>query len=89
MHPHPKKTSEYMKSIQVHDIFGPDRRVAEFGEKHGFAVLSLASHLQAIARERQIYLHGFDNSKNIGSGHWNQNGHRAVADLISAYLCNK
>jgi hypothetical protein len=44
--------------------------------------------LQAIAERERIFLHGFENTR-LGSGHWNENGHRLAAELVAADLCGR
>jgi lysophospholipase L1-like esterase len=87
---HPKR--ELREALQaklgVDDLLYPDRRLAEFGEKHGIRVLPLAPRMQRIAEERGVYLHGFENS-GMGRGHWNAEGHRLAAELIAERLCNE
>ena len=84
--PQAERTNAFIQERGILNEFTPDYRVRRFGLKHGFDVLVLAPSLQKIARERKSYLHGFGD--NLGRGHWNQNGHRAAAEIIAAYLCN-
>jgi hypothetical protein len=47
--------------------------------------LDLAPSMENYADETKVFLHGF--GKEIGNGHWNENGHRRVAELISQKMC--
>jgi len=42
--------------------------------------------LAQYAEEGKIYLHGFANTS-MGSGHWNEAGHSAAAEIIGTQLC--
>ena len=57
------------------NLFYPDFRIKALGERRGFAVLNLAPPFQAYAESHHVFLHGFSNTR-MGSGHWNENGHR-------------
>jgi hypothetical protein len=76
----------YEKRLAVDDLFYPERRITELGKRKGFAVLNLAPFMQRYADERHAYLHGFTNSW-LGSGHWNELGHRVGGELIADQIC--
>ena len=88
VHPDPELRQRMQAKLGVEDLFYPDRRLAQFGDKHGIAVLPLAPAMQKIAEERKAHLHGFANS-GLGRGHWNAEGHRVAAELIAQRLCNE
>jgi hypothetical protein len=88
VHPRRELREALQAKLGVDDLLYPDRRLAEFGQKHGIRVLPLAPQMQRIAEERGIYLHGFENS-GMGRGHWNAEGHRLAAELIAQRLCNE
>jgi lysophospholipase L1-like esterase len=88
VHPQRELREALQAKLGVDDLLYPDRRLAEFGQKHGIRVLPLAPQMQRIAEERGIYLHGFENS-GMGRGHWNAAGHRLAAELIAQGLCNE
>ena len=69
------------------DLFYPDLRLKELGTRAGFDVLNLAPAFQNYADEHHVYLHGFANTK-LGTGHWNEAGHRLAGELIASHLCN-
>jgi lysophospholipase L1-like esterase len=75
----------YEQKLGVPDLFYPDRRIKDIGERAGFPVLNLAPLLQTYAVERQVYLHGLPNGER-GMGHWNAEGHRVAAELIAPFL---
>lgn len=63
-----------------------DLRLKAFAEANGIEVIWLAETLRPIAEEQHVFLHGFGDRK--GSGHWNQAGHRAVADRLARAICD-
>ena len=73
--------------MSVPDLFYPDMRIQNLGNREGFAVLTLAPLLQVYAQEQRVFLHGFKNS-GVGRGHWNQEGHRLAGKLIAEKLCS-
>lgn len=88
VHPDAKLRDALATKLGVDDLFYPDRRLEQFGAKHGIDVLPLAPVMQRQAEERKLYFHGFSNI-GMGRGHWNADGHRAAADLIAQRLCNR
>jgi len=84
--PDPRVRDNFMKHLDVSDLFYPDRRIAALGERDGFDVLTLAEPLYRYAEAHHAFLHGFANSK-IGFGHWNAEGHRVAGELIGERLC--
>lgn len=62
-----------------------DLRLKKFAEANGIRVVWLAEGLRAVAEREKVYLHGFGMGK--GSGHWNEAGHRAVAERIGEEVC--
>ena len=49
-------------------------------------MINLVPDLQLYAERNNLYLHGFTNTS-LGSGHWNEAGHSAAAELIGTQLC--
>jgi hypothetical protein len=83
--PDPKRSAIFAKWLGVPDLFYPDRRVEKFCQKHGIPVLLLGPSFQEYAVRRQVYLHGF--GPDLGTGHWNQDGHRLAGETIARWLC--
>ena len=69
------------------DLFYPDRRLARFSEQVGLPALTLASSLADEAEQRRVFFHGF--GKALGTGHWNEEGHRAAGERIAAWLARE
>lgn len=68
------------------DLFYPDRRLRELGQKEDFPVYNLAGPIWNVAKETGRCLHGFDNAISCG-GHWNVEGSRVAGEAIADYLC--
>ena len=77
--------ANFMRIFGVTDLFYPDNRIKALGGRENFDVLTLAPEMQSYATRNNVILHGFD--KNIGSGHWNLDGHRVAGDLLAQKLC--
>jgi hypothetical protein len=75
---------EYMKRLGVSSLFYPEDRLKALGDREKIDVLNLAPLFLEVAKRNQIQLHGFGDSK--GRGHWNEDGHKLAAELISARL---
>jgi len=71
--------------LGVEDLFYAERRLRALGAREGFPVVNLAPELQRLADERKVYLHGF--GRELGNGHWNEDGHRVAGGLLAESLC--
>ena len=70
-----------MDKLGVKTLSYPDDRIKAFGEREGFDVVNLAPPMQDLVKRTGVYFHGFANTPK-GAGHWNQEGHRVVAELL-------
>lgn len=68
------------------DLFYPERRMRKMAEREGIDAVFLAEAFADYAARHKVYLHGFPNTQ-MGSGHWNEAGHRLAAALIAEKLC--
>jgi hypothetical protein len=84
--PDASKQDELRKKLGVQNLSYADTRIREFGGHNGIAVTNLGPPLSAYAETHDIYLNGFSAS-NLGTGHWNETGHRVAAEAIVADLC--
>lgn len=82
VHPDAKLREQFRAALQIEDEFYPDRRIEEFCRAQGISAITLAPKLQQIAVKEGSYFHGFRNTR-LGTGHWNQAGHKAAASLIA------
>lgn len=86
VHPDRLVQKEFMQKQKINDLFYPDNRIKNFAQLHRIDALTLAPALAKIAKEKNLYLHGFKNTK-MGKGHWNAKGHRYAGELIAQHLC--
>jgi hypothetical protein len=80
--PDPARRAEAAGRLGATDLFYPDDRLAAAGARDGYPVLVLARPLQAIAERKQLTLHGFP-GQNLGTGHWNADGHRLGGQIVA------
>lgn len=87
VHPNRLVRDKFMKNMGIKNLFYPDLRIKDLGDREGFPVLNLAQPFQVYAEKHLVCLHGFDNAEPC-SGHWNAQGHRLAGKMIAAKLCN-
>lgn len=87
VYPDPAARRNFMARVNATDLFYPDKRVKDFGEREGVTVYNLAPELQLYAEQNNVFLHGF--GENIGNGHWNIEGHRVAGEKLSQKLCEE
>ncbi len=78
----------YAATLGEKDLFYPERRMRALAQREGLDAVFLAEEAAAYATTHGIYLHGFSNTA-LGTGHWNQEGHRYAGKQIAAHLCPK
>jgi hypothetical protein len=76
------------EKLGVDDLFYVERRVEAFAKTRGTRLIPLAYEMQRLTDLERVYFHGFQNTA-MGVGHWNENGHRAAAQIIASDLCGK
>jgi len=86
VHPDKAVHEAFARRLGVEDLSYPERRITQFGERTNTRVINLVPDLQRHAERDNVYLHGFANTS-LGSGHWNEAGHSAAAELIGTRLC--
>src|SRR6266508_3811656 len=86
LHPDLDVRQAFQKRFGIDDLFYPDSRLKRFAERQGITVLTLAPSLAAYAQEHRVFLHGFSNSR-LGTGHWNEEGHRVAGEIIARWMC--
>ena len=84
VHPDPAVYDQVCKKLGVPDLDHPDRHIQGLGN---FPVLNLAEPFRQFARANHVYLHGFP--PNLGSGHWNEQGHALAGQIIAKWLCDR
>jgi hypothetical protein len=86
VHPDRRVRSEFEKRLKVNDLFYVERRIGEFAKAQGIDVIPLAYEMQRVADAKGVFFHGFRNTT-MGVGHYNENGHRATAQIVARHLC--
>lgn len=86
--PDPVLTKQLLQQQNIQDLFYADKRIQALGDRAGFPVLNLAQPFQAYAEKNKLCLHGFDNALAC-RGHWNAEGHRLAARMITEKLCER
>lgn len=81
-------TDDFRAANNLPNLFYADTRIREFGAQEGIPVYNLAGPLWDEAKATGKCLHGFDNALTCG-GHWNEDGHRVVGEILAEYLCKK
>ncbi|MDD9907954.1 MAG: SGNH/GDSL hydrolase family protein [Rhodospirillaceae bacterium] len=76
----------FAKALGVDGLDYPDQRVAALAQGAGIPAISLVEPLRAYADQHKAYLHGFENTR-LGTGHWNETGHRLAGETIARTLC--
>jgi lysophospholipase L1-like esterase len=82
--PVPEKKQAFLRQIGAKDLYYPERRLNEFGMREGIVVFNLAPAMAKLADERHVYFHSFRDK--LGTGHWNEEGHRVAGELIAPWL---
>jgi hypothetical protein len=74
----------FLQQLGAKDLYYPERRIADLGQREGIPVLNLAPSMAEEAERRQVYFHAHGDS--LGVGHWNVAGHQAAGERIAAWL---
>ena len=86
VHPDPGMRKNVLDALGMADLFYIERRMEALGVREGFPVIALGPELLKRAETQKVFFHGFENY-HVGWGHWNENGHRAAADILAPRLC--
>jgi hypothetical protein len=84
--PDAAKRAALLQKLGMPDFSYADKRIDGFAARNGIAVTNLAPALSSYATANRVYLNGFS-AANLGTGHWNETGHRLAAETIAADLC--
>jgi GDSL-like Lipase/Acylhydrolase len=85
--PSEQQRREFAERYHVEDLDYADKRVLALGEREGFHCVNATAMLRSLAESRGEYLTGFANTK-LGTGHFNEVGHEALARLLSREICS-
>jgi hypothetical protein len=75
----------YIRVVGATDLLYPSHRIEALGMHDRFPVLDLAQPMKSYAQSKNVYFHGFANTR-MGSGHWNECGNRFAASIIADKL---
>jgi len=84
--PDPAVRQRFLDYIGAKDLFYPNLRLEQFASRQQIPLLDLAPRLQDFAQQHKVYLHGF--GRDIGNGHWNEQGHKLAAELMAEKMCS-
>ncbi len=82
----PVQRRELKVKLGVDALDYPEQRFMKLGKKLGVPVVPLVYAFQDYVDERQVYLHGFPNTR-MGAGHWNEKGHDLAASVLADNIC--
>ena len=77
---------DFAKALGIDSLDYPDRRIGNCARRTGIPATGLLAPLRDYAEENRAFLHGFDNTR-LGTGHWNETGHRLAGETIAKALC--
>lgn len=84
-HPDASVRDDFAARLGLDSLDYPDLRIAELARRNGYPHLRLAGPLAEKAERGRIYFSGFDDAT-YGDGHWNEEGHREVSELLGAQV---
>ena len=83
---------EYVKKMakdnNISNIFYPEQRLEDFGKQNNIHIISISRYMSEWNWNKNNQLtnfHGFNET--LGSGHWNENGHKFTGDIIGKNIC--
>jgi hypothetical protein len=88
VHPDAKARQEVCNKLNVPDLLYPDRRLKQCTDREGIAFLDLVPELLKHAESTGKSLHGFAKTNNLGTGHWNAEGHRLAGEAMARWACS-
>jgi hypothetical protein len=87
VHPSREVRESFARRLGVPDLHYPERRMLAMARRENIETVILAEALQRHAERHRVFLHGFPNLE-MGGGHWNEEGHKLAAQLISKQMCS-
>lgn len=87
VNPNPDVRRMFMNRHGLDNLFYPDRRIQRIAERERIDHIMLAPKMQQFAQDHNVFLHGFETSNNLGTGHWNEQGHSLAARLMAGKWC--
>lgn len=88
VHPDPIARQSYMKQFGIKDLYYPNQRIKSLGDRLNITTLDTVPRLREYAEKNKTCVQGFPNALPC-EGHWNNQGHEQVGQLIAEHLCDK
>lgn len=88
VHPDPIARQGHMKQSGIKDLYYPNQRIKSLGDSLNITTLDTVPRLREYAEKNKTCVHGFPNAL-LCEGHWNNQGHEQVGQLIAQHLCDK
>jgi hypothetical protein len=85
--PERERKGRFLQQLGAKDLYYPERRLDEFGQREGIPVYNLAPVMAQMAEERHVYFHADNDS--LGVGHWNEEGNRVAGELMADWLAGR
>jgi hypothetical protein len=82
-----QRKEQFLRQLGAKDLYYPERRLFEFGQREGIPVFNLAPLMAVQAEERHVFFHADHDS--LGIGHWSQEGNRVAGELIASWLAGE
>ncbi|MEO8499242.1 MAG: hypothetical protein ABI614_29605, partial [Planctomycetota bacterium] len=87
VHPDASVRQGFGARLGISDLDYADRRIEAVADELGCLTITLAEPMRSYAESNGVYLHGFENTE-LGTGHWNVDGHRVAGEIIAQTLCH-
>ena len=81
---------EMAKKNNISNIFYPEDRLENFGKQNNIPIISISRYMSDLnwSKNNEITkFHGFNSSDSLGTGHWNENGHKFAGEIIGKKIC--
>ncbi|MFC1896393.1 hypothetical protein ACFL0Q_07000 [Thermodesulfobacteriota bacterium] len=88
VHPDPTTRTEFVADHGIPDLYYATGRIEKYCRERGIRVVNLETIFLDHARQRKVFLHGFENT-GFGFGHWNLHGHELAARVLAEYICSE
>ncbi len=78
------------KSNNISNIFYPEDRLENFGKQNNIPIISISRYMSDFNWSKKIGVtkfHGFKSSDSLGTGHWNENGHKFTGEIVGEKIC--
>ena len=86
VHPDASTRQAFAARFGVEELDYADRRIEAAAGDLGCLAITLAEPMRIYAETHHRYLHGFEDTE-LGTGHWNVDGHRVAGEIIARTLC--